>query len=72
VGVVCAAFLAAGAAYVAGHLRWYGDLTVYATGYFFAQTGQFSVIGVTPDFAYRTSRLIGLLVDRRSAQPTWR
>jgi hypothetical protein len=71
VGVVCATFLAAGAAYVAGHLRWYGDLTVYATGWFFAETGQFSVLGVTPDFAYRTSRLIGLLVDRRFGLAAW-
>ncbi|HEX2179772.1 MAG TPA: hypothetical protein VHL54_09700, partial [Actinomycetota bacterium] len=71
VAAVCAAFAVAGAGYLAGHLRWYGDLTVYATGEFFAETGQFSVVGVTPDYADRTSRLIGLLVDRRFGLAAW-
>jgi hypothetical protein len=68
---VCAAFAVAGAGYLAGHLRWYGDLTVYAVGEFFAETGQFSVVGVTPDYAHRTSRLIGLMVDRRFGLAAW-
>lgn len=64
-------FALAGAGYLLGHLRWYGSLTVYATGHHFAETGEFSVIGVTPDFAARTSRLIGLLVDRRFGLAAW-
>ncbi|CAN5823399.1 hypothetical protein BH23ACT12_BH23ACT12_02550 [soil metagenome] len=61
----------AGVFYLVGHLRWYGSLTVYATGAHFAETGEFSVMGVTPDFATRTSRLIGLLVDRRFGLAAW-
>lgn len=68
---VVAAFGVAGAAYLFGHLRWYGSLTVYATGAHFAETGQFSVIGVTPNFATRTSRLIGLFIDRRFGLAAW-
>ena len=72
---VVAAFGLAGGAYLFGHLRWYGSLTVYATGAHFAETGEFSVMGVTPNFATRTSRLIGLFVDRRFGlvawQPAW-
>lgn len=66
-----AVFGLAGAGYLVGHLRWYGSLTAYATGQHFANTGEFSVMGVTPDFAARTSRLIGLLVDRRFGLAAW-
>ncbi len=66
-----AIFLVAGAGYVAGHLRWYGGLTVYATGAHFTETGEFSVIGTNPDLGARTTRLIGLLVDRRFGLAAW-
>ncbi|HEU4866681.1 MAG TPA: hypothetical protein VFV09_03035, partial [Actinomycetota bacterium] len=69
--VVAGVFALAGAGYLFGHLRWYGSLTVYATGQHFAETGEFSVMGVTPNFATRTSRLIGLLVDRRFGLAAW-
>jgi hypothetical protein len=68
---VAGVFAVAGAAYLFGHLRWYGSLTVYATGAHFAETGEFSVVGVTPNFATRTSRLIGLFVDRRFGLAAW-
>ncbi|HEX2150039.1 MAG TPA: hypothetical protein VHI31_07720, partial [Actinomycetota bacterium] len=68
---VAGVFALAGAGYLLGHLRWYGSLTVYATGAHFAETGEFSVMGVTPDFATRTSRLIGLLVDRSFGLAAW-
>lgn len=68
---VAGMFALAGVGYLVGHLRWYGSLTVYATGQYFAETGEFSVIGVTPNFATRTSRLIGLLVDRRFGLAAW-
>ncbi|HEX2052265.1 MAG TPA: hypothetical protein VHJ78_00880 [Actinomycetota bacterium] len=64
-------FTLAGAAYLWGHLRWYGGLTVYATGWFFAETGELSVIGTDPDIPARSSRLIGLLVDRRFGLAAW-
>lgn len=71
IAVAAGVFAVAGAGYLLGHLRWYGSLTVYATGAHFAETGEFSVMGVTPDFAARTSRLIGLLVDRRFGLAAW-
>ncbi len=71
VAVALGVFALAGAGYLAGHLRWYGSLTVYATGAHFAETGEFSVMGVTPDFAARTTRLIGLLVDRSFGLAAW-
>ncbi len=69
--LVAGALAVAGVAYLAAHLAWYGGLTVYATGEHFAGTGQFSVMGVAPDFAARTSRLIGLVVDRRFGLAAW-
>lgn len=59
------------AAYIAGHVHWYGALTVYATGQHFAETGQFSVVGVSPDYLSRGSRLIGLLIDGRFGLAAW-
>ncbi|MGH3442730.1 MAG: hypothetical protein ACRDUY_11950 [Nitriliruptorales bacterium] len=68
-GVACVA-------YVAAHLAWYGGLTVYATGRFFAEHGgEASVLGTAPNYPGRTIRLIGLLVDRdvglAAWQPAW-
>lgn len=69
--LITATFGVSGALYLAGHLLWYGALTVYATGEHFSQTGQFSVMGVSPDFLSRTSRLIGLLIDGRFGLAAW-
>ncbi|MEX2587213.1 MAG: hypothetical protein WD602_04370 [Actinomycetota bacterium] len=69
--LVTAGFSVCAVLYFAGHLLWYGALTVYATGQHFSQTGQFSVVGVSPDYLSRASRLIGLLVDGRFGLAAW-
>lgn len=66
----------AGAAYVAAHLAWYGGVTPYAAGRFFeAHGGQGAVVGTDPDYLGRSTRLLGLLVDRdfglAAWQPAW-
>lgn len=71
-----AAYAVAGATYVGAHLAWYGGLTVYAAGDFFADNGgQLSVLGTNPDPLGRTRRVVGLLVDRgfgiAAWQPAW-
>lgn len=75
-GAIVATYAALGAGYVAGHLAWYGGLTVYATGDFFAQHGgQLAVVGTDPDYLGRARRLVGLLLDRgfglAAWQPAW-
>ena len=60
--------------FVAAHLQLYEGLTPYAVGDHFA-TGEFGVVGTSPDYAGRSRRLIGLLVDRdfglAAWQPAW-
>lgn len=68
--------VAAGAAYVMGHLAWYDGLTPYASGrYFQGQGGQISVVGTDPSYLGRSRRLVGLFVDRgfglAAWQPAW-
>ncbi len=71
-GLAAAVVLAlAGVTYVVFHLRIYGGLTVYAAGDHFAETGELSVVGVDPDYASRTRRLVGLLVDRTFGLGPW-
>ena len=64
-----------GAAYLATHRVLWGGWTVYATGDHFAQTGEFSVVGVEPDYVGRSLRLVALLSDRAYGlvawQPAW-
>ncbi|MGH8777374.1 MAG: hypothetical protein ACRDWI_20305 [Jiangellaceae bacterium] len=66
---------AAGAFYLVVHRLVWGGWTVYATGDHFEPTGEFSVVGVEPDYVGRSLRLVGLLVDRAyglvSWQPAW-
>lgn len=73
---VLTAYAVAGATYVAAHIGWYGGLTVYAAGDFFADNGgQLSVLGTNPDPLGRSRRIVGLLVDRgfgiAAWQPAW-
>lgn len=72
---VAGALAAAGGAYLLVHLAVWGGWTVYAAGDHFQDTGEFSVVGVDPDYAGRTVRLVGLLVDREFGlvawQPAW-
>jgi hypothetical protein len=64
----------AGVAFVVGHRLLYGGWTVYAAGDHFAG-GEATVMGVDPDYAGRSVRLVGLLVDRGFGlvpwQPAW-
>lgn len=69
------ALAAAGAVYLLVHRVVWGGWTVYASGDHFQATGELSVVGVSPDYAGRTVRLLGLLVDREFGlvawQPAW-
>lgn len=60
-----------GVGYVAVHRAVWGGLTAYASGDHFEQTGQFSVIGVEPNYLGRSVRLVGLLVDREFGLVAW-
>jgi hypothetical protein len=69
--VVGAALVAAGALFLLAHRALYGGWTVYAAGDHFAETGELSVVGTSPDYAGRTRRLVGLLVDRSFGLVAW-
>lgn len=66
---------AAGIAYLGVHRLVWGGWTVYASGDQFAGSGEFGVVGTRPDYAGRSMRLLGLLVDRDFGlagwQPAW-
>ncbi|HVL63813.1 MAG TPA: hypothetical protein VM573_01445 [Actinomycetota bacterium] len=59
----------AGAAFVVLHLAWYGGVTPYAAGDHFVG-GELTVVG-RPDFAGRSVRLVGLLIDREFGLAAW-
>lgn len=65
----------AGVAYVAVHQVIWGGWTVYASGDHFQATGEFSVVGLQPNYLGRSLRLVGLLTDRHYGlvpwQPAW-
>jgi hypothetical protein len=63
-------FAAAGVAYVMGHFAIYGGLTAYATGDHFVG-GQITVVGTDVDLWGRSTRLVGLLVDRGFGIGAW-
>jgi hypothetical protein len=65
------AWVVAAAGFLVGHLSWYGGVTPYATGDHFAATGEFGVLGSNPNYAGRSVRLIGLLVDNRFGLAAW-
>ena len=60
-----------GAGYLLAHRLIWGGWTVYATGDHFARTGEFSVVGVSPDYVGRSLRLVALLVDRGFGIAAW-
>ncbi len=70
-----AALAVSGVVYAVVHQRIYGGWTVYAAGDHFAETGELSVVGTSPNYLGRSRRLVGLLVDRRFGlipwQPLW-
>ncbi|HEX2299920.1 MAG TPA: hypothetical protein VHH34_15655, partial [Pseudonocardiaceae bacterium] len=66
-----AAFTLLGAGYLAAHRAVWGGWTVYASGDHFERTGEFSVVGTSPDYLGRSVRLVGLLVDRDFGLVAW-
>jgi hypothetical protein len=70
-----AVLAAAGAAYLGVHRLVWGGWTVYVSGDHFRGSGEFGVVGFHPDYAGRSTRLLGLLVDRDFGlvgwQPAW-
>ena len=65
-----AALLGSGVLFAVLHVRWYGGLTAYASGSHFG-SGELSVMGDDPDYASRSVRLLGLLVDRDFGLAAW-
>ncbi len=66
---------AAGVVYLTVHQAVWGGWTVYATADHFAESGEFGVVGFTPDYLGRSQRLAALLLDRDYGllawQPAW-
>lgn len=56
--------------YLAAHLAWYGGPTAYASGLHFT-AGELAVMGSSPDYAGRSVRLVGLLLDRDFGLAAW-
>lgn len=61
----------AGGLYLTVHRAVWGGWTVYASGDQFQTVGEFAVIGVNPDYLFRSWRLVGLLVDRDFGLGAW-
>jgi hypothetical protein len=74
-GVLTGVLAAGGVTYLAVHKAIYGGITAYASGDQFQGSGEFGVVGLQPDYAGRSIRLLGLLVDRdfglAAWQPAW-
>jgi hypothetical protein len=58
------------AAFLVAHRAWYGGWTPYAAGDHFVG-GELTVVGHDPDYAGRSRRLLGLLVDRTFGLAAW-
>lgn len=68
-GLVAGAGVAA-VVYLAAHVAWYGGPTAYASGSHFT-AGELTVMGSSPDYAGRSVRLAGLLLDRGFGLAAW-
>jgi hypothetical protein len=68
--VAAGALVAAGLVYVVAHRALYGGWTVYAAGDHFVG-GEHTVIGTEPDYAGRSQRLVGLVLDRGFGLAAW-
>lgn len=69
-GPVVAAGAVAAVAYFAFHRAVYDGWTVYAAGDHFVE-GELTVVGRSPNYAGRSTRLVGLLVDRHFGLVAW-
>ncbi len=74
-GLVAAALTGAGAVFLVAHQLIYGGWTAYASGDYFQASGELGVVGLAPNYLGRSTRLVGLLVDRdfglAAWQPAW-
>lgn len=74
-GAVAAALGLSGVVWLAAHRTLYDGWTAYATGDHFQASGEFGAVGFAPDLIGRSTRMIGLLVDRdyglAAWQPAW-
>jgi len=73
-GLACG-LAAAGVVFVAVHQSVWTGWTAYASADHFAAGGELGVVGFAPDYLGRSTRLLGLLVDRgfglAAWQPAW-
>jgi hypothetical protein len=73
--LVVGALAGAGVVYLLIHQRIWSGWTVYASADHFVGTGEIGVVGTSPDHWARTTRLLGLLVERAFGiaawQPAW-
>ncbi|HEX4868865.1 MAG TPA: hypothetical protein VFV32_14740 [Acidimicrobiales bacterium] len=69
-GTWLATLALAGVAFLVVHRAWYGGWTVYAAGDHFVG-GELTVMGTSPDVLGRSSRLVGLLLDRGFGLAAW-
>jgi hypothetical protein len=64
-----------GVVYLVVHQVIWDGWTVYASGDFFQEPGEFAVVGTDPDYLGRSERLSALLIDRHwgiaAWQPAW-
>lgn len=67
---LAAGLIASGAVFLIGHRLLYGGFTAYATGDHFVG-GEFTAVGSRPSYVGRSSRLVGLLVDRSFGLAAW-
>ena len=74
-GALVAALIAAGAIYLAVHQAVWTGWTVYASADHFVDSGEFGVVGTSPNYWGRSVRLAGLLTERSFGiaawQPAW-
>lgn len=69
-GLGAVALTLSGLVFLVLHQRWYGGWTAYSAGSHFLD-GEFTVVGDDPDYAGRSVRLLGLLVDRHFGLLVW-
>lgn len=74
-GVLAGCLVLAGVAYLTIHQEVWTGWTVYAAADHFVDSGDAGVVGFAPDYWARTTRLVGLLVERSFGiaawQPAW-
>jgi len=68
---VSAGLTGAALTFLLSHRLIWGGWTAYASGDHFTTTGEFSVVGVSPNFLGRSLRLVGLFFDREYGLVPW-